>query len=513
VICLHKEVSLAWTFQLEKRRVRPSAAQRKLLLIGLALWSGLASFFTPFVHTDEGGWAVLSKVLFTGEIYRAVTDHKPPLLFIVHWLFSLGENSLHALHIMTALWLGLGAVGLYWILKRYLREPAAFFAAAIFAILSGLIEGGAYMPERIYVPFSIFMIVCSLRALDSSTRSAQLMWFFLAGIFAGAAACLKQPAVLFISIPLYLMLRSRQINFFLSLFVAIIGGVFITFGSWAVLQVPFPVIWQESYLANFTYMKFHQVNSKFQAMEVFKRVAVALLVLSMPVFIGMLRCIFLRIKDSRRSLDTVLFLLLFLATAAIVSLGGRFYETYFIAALPCLSIMTVLYFNERFVRTMFALAALISIGANSVYLSAIFSDRNKNWDSKIRHLVSEIDLDSKPGDRIWINHNLQLVYYAADRKPAVKYIYFQHSIGYADPCTASDEQLVEHDTYENFQTNWRMLNEYKPKIIFWTTRARNTCADRVKLDKFPMIKKFIETSYTKKWEDDLGIYFVRNSNQ
>ncbi|MBN8555084.1 MAG: glycosyltransferase family 39 protein [Deltaproteobacteria bacterium] len=483
--------------------------KKNLVLIALTLWSGIPSFFTPFVHTDEGGWATLAKGLFTGEIYHDFTDHKPPLLFIVHWLFSFGETSLQILHFSTALWLGLGAMGLYWILQKYLSEKAAFFAAALFAILSGLIEGGAYLPERIYIPLAIFMVVCAMKGLETSSLKKRLLWFFVAGICAGSAACLKQPALLFISIPVYMMIQSRK-EFFLPFFAAAIGGLGITFGSWAVLRVPFHIIWQESYLANFTYMQFHQVNAAFQSTEIMKRIVAAFMVLSMPVFIGGLRCLFLRFKNFKNLNKAFPMILLFMVTLIIVSLGRRFYETYFIAALPCFAIMTVLYFNEKFVERMMQLAVIVSVSANTYYFTMQFTDRNKNWDSKIQALVSDIQKDSSPEDRIWINHNLQSVYYAANRKPAVKYIYFQHSIGYADPCTAADEQLVEHPDYENFQTNLKMLNEYKPKIIFWTQRPRNTCADRIKLENFPIFKKFIEDSYTKKWENKLGTYYLRN---
>src|SRR4051812_30280979 len=111
-----------------------------LLFLVCSLFSGFPSYFTPFIHTDEGGWAILSKFVFQGDLYKNFTDHKPPMLFIFHWLFSLGENSLLALHINSALWMALGAILFYEVLRRnFLTERQAFYAALLFSLLGGLV--------------------------------------------------------------------------------------------------------------------------------------------------------------------------------------------------------------------------------------------------------------------------------------------------------------------------------------------------------------------------------------
>lgn len=482
-------------------------------LVLLAIISALPSFFVPIMHTDEGIWATLSQYVFTGDLYKNFTDHKPPLLFQMFWAFSLGGWSFKVLHFLTAVWMGIGGIALYRSLHIYLSRDQSFSAAGIFCLLSGMPSHGAFSAERAFIPFILWAAYLALKKSSHSRLNS-----FACGLLLGAACSVKHSAALLsLSVVICLLLiRPKRFGHFMHCF---IGGLFATWLSWIAVGTDFKIIFEESFLPNFEYMKFSSAHKEEMFLDGLLNMLYVLGLQFGSVTLGSLQTLWnLRpfsplisrlIKNWKTLPDPIILLLFIISSALTLRLGGRFYQQYYTAVLPILCVLTAFSLNSiRLRRFYWSISSLIylSFCVQAIYLQV--ADKNKNWDSHVRHLIQEIQQDTSPQDSIWIVHNLQAAYPLTQRRPAIKYIQFSHNLGYADPCKASEEEIKENLDDPRYQLSLKQLKENPPKIIFLPQRKVNSCSDRIQLKRFPTLEFWLQSLYLEKWRDSLGIYYI-----
>lgn len=483
------------------------------LLLLASLSSAVPSYFIPFMHTDEGGWATLGQYTFSGGLYQLVTDHKPPLLMQIHWLFSFGEHWPAGAHLFASLWMGLGAYWFFKILIRFFDSTHSLYAALLLALLNGLVNQGTFSPERIYLPFLCLNALFALRSIESGKPLQKYFYALFAGISIGAAAAVKQPAVLFAAPVFWLLILER--NFFLPLCWATLGIFTMTALSWWATRTPYDVIWTEAYAVNFEYIRGYQSISTSQAVENLKNIALVLGVYYLPVTIGSISALAYVRKLFKPKKETILLAFLFIVTLISVCLGKRFYQNYFVSALPLLCVLTIISLTAQKSalkrNIVFSLAILAVLGCTIRTTAMQLSDRNKNWNASIRETVSQIEKDTLPGDTIWISHNLFSIYWATHRQPAVKYIFFHHITNYVDICRAQTGELRESLANVNYLRQLYDLDQNKPKVILWVQNHENSCTDRLLLSNFPSLAEWIERHYDRMEENKLGIYFKRKA--
>lgn len=495
----------------DRQTIKPSNLSLKIIVSFLlfSIFVFLPTYFVPFFHVDEGFWATVSKYLFSGEFYDRFTDHKPPFLFELFWLFSFGSRSMAALHIMQALWVGVGAIACWRILLRYVDDKTAVYASIIFLCFMGIVNYGAFSAERAYVPLILFSILFALKSLESSP----MIWVLISGAMAGFAASIKQPAGLLCLVALSYFPRSRLfVSYSLLWVIALLAtGLF----TWIPLQVPFERIWSEAYAANFKYMKFNSFHAWESSKDVLQNIILIVFFSFLPLtlsFIGALR----RLLKDRLAIRSALFIQLsffFVCSLVVVSLGQRFLQQYFSALVPALVFIAVYFISQKNVYRKGLLMASIFwiVMWHGIGLYKQVNNKNQNWDAFIVRLVDEIKEDTSPEDLIWISNALHGVYYASDRKPAVTHLFFQTMLGYTDPCRASDDGLKEILDDPRYQKSLRQLRSGMPKVIFWNQRPANSCAHRLKIENFPEIKKILDENYSLKWEGPEGFYFLRKN--
>jgi hypothetical protein len=193
----------------------------------------------------------------------------------------------------------------------------------------------------------------------------------------------------------------------------------------------------------------------------------------------------------------------------ILSLGGRFYQQYYVVLLPTLCALSAVAMTKNSVSKLYLTLGLLLLSITNMHLVYLFATGHyKNSDSEIQFLISEIQKDTQISDTIWINHNLQSIYFLTKRQPAIKYIQFSHLIGYADPCKAAEIDLKEDPQNDHFRLSMQQLTARPPKIVFWTQRASNSCSNKVHLENFPSVQNFLNKHYVQKWVSPLGIYYL-----
>jgi hypothetical protein len=503
-----------FTRNLLKRR------ETKFFLIATFL-AFLPTFFIPFLHIDEGNWAAMSQYIFSGNFYQSLSDNKPPFLIQLFWFFSLGGKSMLALHIFTALWCMVGGIYFYQIFTKHFPEfcskETALWGSLLLILLSGVINYGAFSAELAFTPFLIIAIEFSLRLKRDKTDFAL---GFLIGLCLGAAVNIKPTAAFLSLIPLILSFRSkRPLTTFLFIF---FGGLSLTAVSWLSVQAPLKTIWHEAFALNFQYVKFDNFKNADAMRDVLQNIGAALglsyaavFVGSVGAFIALLMTIFREQSYSAERIRLLtLSLLVFTLSLFTVSYGRRFFQQYFVASLPSLvffSIYSVSKFGNRWKNILSILAVISLIGFHTKIFYLQYNDKNKNWDSKIEKLIQEIKKDTSDNDTIWITNTPGSAYFETERKPAVKYYLFLHINHFAVICRAEDSELKEDSLDVLYQEALDSLKQNKPRVIFWTQRASNSCSDRIKISNYPSLANLLASEYEKAWENDLGIYFRRKS--
>lgn len=488
-------------------------------VFAVALFSYMPTFFIPILGSDEAGWGTMSRWIFSGHFYEVISDNKPPLHFQIHWLASLGENSLISLKFFIYICACVSAFGLYKCLAYFVPEGQSRFCALLYALLSGLVNCGAYTGERVMIPFCVgaSALCCSFLV----ARSKSLLKSFAVGIFIGAAIQIKQTA-LFLCIPALwilffasptLMAKIRHIFFVL------IGVIGITFASWWLVGVPFSVIWREAYEMNFIYVGQSTATTAMGLADLLGNMSLMLGYEYLPVLIGSVgaissRIFILRREDLKSPFAAVWLVgLVVICSITALSVGGRFYQQYFSVLLPALVITSVscpskwLSFKSIFIWSLLTVSSLHVFTVVRQVTGA-----NRNWNPQIVDLIHRIKADTSPLDKIWISNSIYSAYWLTGRQPAVRYLYFLQVMHYVDPCRASDELLREDPNDSNFETLMADLEVSSPKVVFWTQSARNNCSDRLKLENFPSITRFLKQNYTLISHDDLGLYFLKKSS-
>jgi len=210
----------------------------------------------------------------------------------------------------------------------------------------------------------------------------------------------------------------------------------------------------------------------------------------------------------------LLSLILICFSALAISLGGRFYSNYHIMSffgLACLMALGLEFSEHR--KPIFIVLLSLAIISNLVFHSLTFyrlaTDQFKDWDSEVQALNDKILKLSDSSDSLWINHGFGYLYHSTRRRPAVKFMHFMHNLQYVDVCLLGDGQISGLRQNPNYEQSIRELKENKPKLIFWASRHKNSCTDRLKLEIFPEIQNLLESSYEKISEQSLGSLYRR----
>lgn len=487
------------------------SSSQKIFVAGLLAF--IPTYFIPYLHIDEGNWAAMCQVLFSGEFYKTWSDNKPPFLMEWFWLLSLGGRSMLLLHLLSAIWWVIGALSLRRILNLYFSKDHAFWGGVVMAILGGTLNYGAFSAELALTPFLI--LACEIACRATQALSASYALSFASGALVALACNIKPTAIILGLFVCAVWIRAKKA--FAHALSGLMGGIFVTLITWLCIRVPFKTIFHEAIEINFQYVKFNNHQSLEAMKDVFANIGVALGIAYLSVSLGTLAAIFLAIKKLRlaRSWNrSQLFhfaigVWLFILSYKTISMGDRWFQQYFVAIVPCLVFFSVYTLQHRpQLKKILSIIAVISL---SIFQSKVFylqaTDQNKNWNSSIQKVIDDIRNDTQEGDRIWISNALGMVYHQTHRPPAVKYYFFLHLVKFAETCRADMTELSEDLTNPIYRESIERVVMNPPRVIFWAKRHEHSCSDRIQIQNFPTVKALLDQKYQLVSQSALGDYY------
>jgi 4-amino-4-deoxy-L-arabinose transferase-like glycosyltransferase len=412
-----------------------------LCLIPILLY--LPFLGTPF-ERDEGVYATIAQGILDGKVpYRDLFDNKPPLVYLWYVLsFSLFGESVVAPRIVAAVFLSVTAVLIYHQARLVLPRGAAYSAAILFAISTGLPWVALHANTEAYM---LAPLAGSLLSFTYGMKDGRLRWFFLAGVLAGLAMMTKQVAMWnLLALAMVTLIWHRRTVGTTWQAVAptfwLFGGAMI---SLALVALPFALTGAlDDFLYatlsyNWVYVGFLSWADRFanlgHGMLFFCAVAA-------PLVAGAIAGLVIIWRRRASATDYVL-ILWAVASAIGVASGGRFFPHYFLQLMPSAAMLTGIVVYDRFVngrqhvlsRPAWAISLfliVVSVGTTSVlYLAPrpaedTFANSvyyQKEWENYSQELGDYIKLRSNPDDPIFNYGRESQVYFYADRPPAISY--------------------------------------------------------------------------------------------
>lgn len=152
----------------------------------------LPSLFEPYWYGDEAIYEVMAVAMQNGRLlYQGIWDNKPPLLYVLYFIFSGDQFSLRLLSLLF----GLGSVIGFFILctKLLKTQKIVFISTSLFALLFGLpyIEGNIANAENFML---LPIIVAGIFVVTYPARKKPY-FLILAGLLLGLAFLVKAVAV------------------------------------------------------------------------------------------------------------------------------------------------------------------------------------------------------------------------------------------------------------------------------------------------------------------------------
>ncbi len=162
-----------------------------LLLFGLLVGARYYTFHSPIVH-DEGVFLYGGMAWAADELaYRDFWDHKPPGITLFHALpIRLFGYSILAVRLHEVFWLTVSATVFFFLCRTHLSMGPSILAVLFYAffVSSKLIIRSGGLTEESALTFHALSYVFALRR-----RGSPGLNFFLAGLFLALAAQFRQP--------------------------------------------------------------------------------------------------------------------------------------------------------------------------------------------------------------------------------------------------------------------------------------------------------------------------------
>lgn len=153
----------------------------------------LPSLFEPYWYGDEGIYQVIGISLEQGRLlYRDIWDNKPPLLYLVYFLFSSDQFALRSASLVFGL---LSTIAFFFLAKQLFpsQRKSIFLSVFLFAILfaTPFLEGNIANAEN----FMLLPILLSAVLVFSAPPLRNKMTLSLAGILLSLAFLFKAVSV------------------------------------------------------------------------------------------------------------------------------------------------------------------------------------------------------------------------------------------------------------------------------------------------------------------------------
>ena len=448
---------------------------RRLLLVVLAtVVLHLPLFARPFYNADEAIYSgVASRLVSGATLYTGAVDHKPPAIYLTYAaVFRVfGRNAIHAVHGVCVLWVLATALLVGAIARRRAGEPAGTAAALLY---------GAYTMASIPKWFlaantELFvMLPATAAVLVALARPASALACGLAGALVSAGALYKIQGAFALVPVAYLVVCEREaawpapslVASALPRLGALLVGALLPFGLCALWlhragALDAARFWALGYASRYAVsMDLLDALGRFAA-----RVGFFCYTLPWLPIGAAIESRNLRGRDDRAGVALYVWLA---AGLLAVSLGGRFYQHYFIQILPPLCALAAppLVRAWRAATGPARIALALLAGAppaaffafspwNDWYLS-IDPREPRAYEAVAEHLRTHTPRDA----RVFVWGNTPEIYLLSDRVPATRFVFTNYQTGkmWGTPANEDDAPVSLRERF-TVPESWTYLLE------------------------------------------------------
>lgn len=395
----------------------------------------------PFVNApldqDEAAYAVIARGLLRGELpYQDLFDHKPPMIYAWYAVsFLVFGDRIEAPRLAASLVFALTSLLVLWQASSMFEKRAAYIAAVVMAATGGLTLLQTSANTEI---FMLLPMIGALISVDRGLQRGGLGWFLLAGVLSALAVLTKQVSFApTIALGLAILVLSERRISHITVFT--VAG----FTVLGLVLLPFVIAGavQEFIYANVEYNLRYAVSSG--GMTWISALVLFPLLLA-PFLIGAALGLWTLLRQPRTRTQT---LLLFWIGGLVASqlLATRVVLHYWVGLFPMFALLFGLATQARSweylarlrpasrmaVVAAIALPTLLALVLHgSAYLAGNVDERHlvRYGDGGQRHIDAISVADrvrelSAPTDAIYEFGRQTMVYYYADRPPAVRFMY------------------------------------------------------------------------------------------
>lgn len=490
----------------------------------------LPAFWTPILDIDESQFAGFAHTLLKGGLpYVHTLDTKPlGIYYFFAAIFAIfGKNDMIAVHIITALWVGLTALFCYRIAAKIYSPRAGLIAALYYAIFTT-----AYVPKFISTSIIVLMMLPLTMSIDlflSWEQSGRRRYLLLSGITWGLACLFKYHAgINLIVIAMYLLLfrplymeRSFAAAKIKPLLIFIAGGVIV--GAVFALHLIILGVWDEFFFWSLQ-GSLAYINAGTTIINFWQRLIVrgGTIVASAFVlwFFGLrrtahlVRDLFLVTRHRRLKCEEYLILIWFALSLLAVSTGGRFYGHYFLQLYPALCVLaagsTMRFFAwlrggevtraRQWAYGLFVAGLLVpAIGffgarlmADHIY-KAIGEENPKNY----RPIAEYVKERTEDGDHIFVWGFATPIYYFSDRLPGSRFLWCDWMTGRVagTPSKGSFFDTSSYVTRGAWGLFFEDMTRTKPVYFIDTSPGNHHGYGRYPVANYPKMKEWLDRYY------------------
>jgi len=437
---------------------------------------------TEVLNPDEAFLATQAQVLNDGgHLYQDVVDRKPPIVpYLYAATFRLtGSDGLFGVRVLALVAHITTALLLAAIARRRWGDRAALGAAMLYLVASA----GLVVEDSQAANFEVFMLplMCAAMLLADRERGGA------SGVAAAAATLAKQVAATTMLPLAYLAWRRQRLAGLIRLtaaFVLPITLVALLFG-WG----------------DFFFWVFTGTGSYLDASGSWS-VVLGRGASGTGVFLAAnLGALLLVLNAWRRRRDD-LDLWLWLAAALVGAAAGfRFFGHYFLQVAPPFTLLAAgtLATSTRVERVRTALLGAASIAVFLVLTLSMHPNVLPRYD-RIAHAVAA---RSHTGDRIFVWGQLPQIYWAANRRPATRFLTAGFLTGFGGGRSAQHvgQQYAVEGAWDDFRTD---LARHPPTVIVDASAGTSFAIER-----FPAFAAYLDTAYTRAQQVDGVVLYVR----
>lgn len=490
----------------------------------------LPAFWTPILDIDESQFAGFAHVLLKGGLpYVNSLDTKPLGIYYffaaIFWVF--GKNDMIAVHIATALWVGLTALFCYRIAAKIYSPRAGIIAALFYAIFTT-----TYIPKFISTSIVVLLVLPLTMSIDlllSWEATRRRRFIFLSGLFWGIACLFKYQAginLLIVGVyllafrPLYLKrsLSSAKVKPF---FLFMLGGALV--GVLFMLHLMYLGVWDEfifwSFKGSIAYIESGSNVFNFWIKLATRGGAIIASAFLLWYFAlrrsgRLVKDLFTSTRHRRLKCEEYLILIWFLLSIIPVCMGGRFYGHYFLQLYPALCILaagsSMRFFAwlrageatraRQWAYGLFVLGllvpAIVFFGVRLMQdqiLKAIGEENPKDY----RPIAEYVKDRTEDGDHIFVWGFATPIYYFSDRLPASRFLWCDWMTGRVAGTRAFDEffDTSPFITRGSWDFLFEDLKRTKPIYFVDTSPGNYHGYGPYPVTKYPRLKEWLDRYY------------------